>query len=98
MNISLESGLSQSLLYFFPGMIREATQGKDVVPGSIVRGPQDWVAADFKGECNLHKWQYQLTSEDIAEIDAALMHVKGLGIRIEVSACLNRRPLPSSRS
>ena len=65
-------------------MLRETVQGVDVTPSSIVTGPQDWVAADFKGEANTHKWQYQLTAADIAEIEAALQHVKAKGLPIEV--------------
>ena len=63
---------------------RETTQGKDVVPLSIVHGPQDWVASDFTGEANAYKWQYCLTAEDIAEIEAALIYLKGRGVEIEV--------------
>ena len=47
-------------------------------------GPQDWVADDFRGEANAHKWQYILTDADIVEIEAALKSIVEKGIKIEV--------------
>lgn len=42
---------------------RHTTQGVNVEPYTIVDGPQDWKAADLKGEENAHKWQYRLTEQ-----------------------------------
>ncbi len=47
---------------------RHTTQGVDVEPYTIVQGPQDWKAAEFRGPENAHKWQTWLTAEDIAEV------------------------------
>ena len=63
---------------------RKTTQGVDVEPYTIVTGPQDWVADDFRGEANAHKWQYILTDADIIEIEAALKSIVEKGIKIEV--------------
>ena len=54
-------------------------------PYTIVTGPQDWVADDFRGEANAHKWQYILTDADIIEIEAALKSIVEKGIKIEVN-------------
>ena len=63
---------------------RKTTQSVDVEPFTIVQGPQDWVAADFHGEANAHKWQLVLDESDIAEIEAALKGVEDKAIKIEV--------------
>lgn len=53
-------------------------------PYTIVTGPQDWVAADYRGPENAHKWQYTLTEGDIAEIEAALKVLEASGKAFQV--------------
>jgi hypothetical protein len=67
-----------------PPLRRHTVQGVDVQPYSIVTGPNDWKAQDFRGDENAHKWQYHLTDDDIAEVEAALAAVKQRGLKIEV--------------
>lgn len=47
--------------------------------------PQDWVAADFRGEANAHKWHLVLSEADVEEVVAAAQAVEARGLKVEVS-------------
>ncbi|KAL6755491.1 Clavaminate synthase-like protein [Haematococcus lacustris] len=73
---------------------RVTQQGVDVEPGTIVSGPNDWRAADFRGAENEHKWQLVLQEQDLQEIDSALASLESRGVRIE-DMTVEDFPLPT---
>ena len=75
--------------------LKTTVQGLNAEPFTIIQGPQHWKAADLRGEENHHKWQYNLTPSDIAEIETALQLLEARGSSIDLLKTKEDPPLPS---
>jgi hypothetical protein len=60
-----------------------SVQGSITEPFTPVQSPAAWYAADYRDS---DEWIYRLTSEDLAEIEAAVAEVEASGAHVQVPA------------
>ena len=60
-----------------------SVQGSITEPFTPVQSPAAWYAADYRDS---NEWIYRLTSEDLAELEAAVAEVEASGADVQVQA------------